>query len=335
MTQTINPNQLTDFPFEDDLQFGRNWIIDNFYTDSINARERQYRKVWQKAFESLAMSSISWHGVPVAIDRRAIEYILLHFGMGALFMDEGGHLFAQSSFADQINMYYNPNEVMLTSPAGQWWYRHAQGWIKDGEYMPADCAICWDNMERIPLIYKIRQYAQRIARYDYIQDMNIDAQLTPWVIAGKPEGPKQLIKMQKKLERRDQFWPVTDLGLDELPIVMPTGAPFVADKIAQVKQVLINECLTLIGYDNTNIDKKERVQTAEVLSNNEMIMGLRESRLKARQQFVERANVLFGLDMSVEWGIEGSFADIASVMKGGGFHALNMIQGGVDNGNAL
>ena len=324
MSNSIDESQLSEYPFEDEMMYGRNWIRGNFYLD--NPDERLYRDVWMRAFKALALSSIRWEGVPAGIDKRAIEYILLHFGQGGIFQDSGGFLFAQSSFANRINIYYNPNLVMLSSPSGQWWYRHAEHWIDgDGILQDPDCAICWDNMERVPLILTLKRYATRIAKYDYVMDMNIDAQLTPWVIAGKPDGRKQMSKMQKKLMRKDRFWPVTDTGFNEMPVVLQTGAPFVADKIEMTKQVLVNEVLTLLGYDNTNVDKKERVQTAEVLSNNEMIMGLRESRLKARQLFCERVSHIFGIDIQVEWGIEGMLADIASVMRGGGFESLQEI----------
>lgn len=342
MSKEIREQDLVEYPFEDDMQFGRNWIREQ-YTRTNCATQRDYFRVWYNALQTIALSTIKWDGMPAGIDPRAVEYILLHFGCGALFSESGGLLFAQCSYADMINMYYNPNEVLLTAPSGQYWYRHAQPWA-DSQTMTvqdADCAVCWDNMQRVPLNVALRTYARRIARYDWVMDMNIDAQLTPWVIAAAPEKGKQRQKLRKKLEAREQYWEVTDQGAEELPYILQTGAPFVADKIEVLKLQLVNEALTYLGVDNSMIDKKERVQTAEVLSNNEMIMAMREGRLKCRQEFCDRANVLFAYHgfltdpLTVEWGIEGSIADIAAAMTGGGFQsivqALAAAQGGAGN----
>ena len=330
MSKPIREADLIEFPFEDSQQFGRNHVRDNFTViGGSNYEQRQYFRVWYRALKNIAISSIKWNNVPAGVDTRAMEYILLHFGCGGMFEESGGLLFAQATFADMVNLYYNPNEVMLCAPSGQYWYRHAQPWGDTlGIVHDPDCAVCWDNMLREPLLITIRRYAERIARYDYVMDMNIDAQLTPWVIAASPEKGKQRTKLRRKLERQDQYWEVTEAGAEELPYILQTGAPFVADKIETVKLMLINEVLTFLGVDNTNVNKKERVQTAEVLSNNGMIISLRESRLKAREQFCDTANVLFAnhgtLDdpISVEWGIEGSIADIAAAMTGGGFASL-------------
>lgn len=343
MTKKITEKDLIEYPFEADQQFGRGYLMRNFTTRAGGFEQRQYFKVWYRALKTIAMSTIKWDGMPAGIDPRAVEYILLHFGSGAMFEESGGLLFAQATFADMINMYYNPNEVMLSAPSGQYWYRHAQPWgdPATGAIHDADCAMCWDNMLREPLLPIIRTYAQRIARYDYVMDMNVDAQLTPWVIVANAEKVKQRNKMRSKLERQDQYWEVTQEGAEELPYVMQTGAEFTADRIQALKMVLINEVLTILGVDNTNVNKKERVQTAEVLSNNEMIMACRESRLKARQLFCDAANVAFAYHgfidnpLSVEWGIEGSIADIAAAMTGGGFasimQALAAQEGGAGN----
>ena len=338
MSKPIRERDLIDYPFEDDQMFGRNWVREMF-TANHHADLMMYERVWYNALVQIALSTIKWDGLPAGIDPRAVEYILLHFGCGAMFSEAGGLLFAQCSYADMLNMYYNPNEVLLTAPSGQYWYRHAQPWgdVSTGLVMDADCVVCWDNMARVPLLVTLRRYAHRLAQYDYVMDMNIDAQLTPWVIAANPEKGKQRQKLRKKLEAKDQYWEVTQTGAEELPYVLQTGAPFVADKIEILKLQLVNEALTMLGVDNSMVDKKERVQTAEVLSNNEMIMASRESRLKCRQEFCDRANIVFAYHgfisnpLTVEWGIEGSIADIAAAMTGGGFRSVAAALEGVQN----
>jgi hypothetical protein len=89
--------------------------------------------------------------------------------------------------------------------------------------------------------------------------------------------------------------------------VLNMQVPYVGDKLIQDKKAIIGEAYTLLGIDNQQNDKRERIQTAEVLSNNEQIAVMRMSRLKARQQFCDRANEIFGLNISVRWSIGHEF----------------------------
>lgn len=321
MGKKIRERDLVDFPFEDSQQFGRNYLRKMFEHKGAY-REGQQASFWERLLVNMALATVKWNNVPAGIDPRAMEWILLYYGCGGMFTEEGGHLFAQASYSGMMNMYWNPNETLFVAPNGPSWYRHAQSYVKDGVLLDPDCAVVWDNMMRVPLVPMLRRYAQRIARYDSIMDTNVEAQRTPWIVAATPENKRNAQVMQNKLEANDQYWKLMQGMEGTLPYVLNTQAPFVADKVNEQKHVLINEALTLIGIDNSNVDKRERVQTAEVLSNNEQIMSMRESRMKCREQFCERCNTLFGLDMSVEWGIEGAYADVVANMRGEGLEGL-------------
>jgi hypothetical protein len=53
--------------------------------------------------------------------------------------------------------------------------------------------------------------------------------------------------------------------------VLKTDAPYLIDKLTTHKHEIWNECLTYLGINNTNVDKRERLITDEVNSNNELI----------------------------------------------------------------
>lgn len=321
MPKPIKEKDLVGFPFEDSQQYGRGYVRKLFQRKGAY-QEDQQASFWERLLVSMALATVKWNNVPAGIDPRAMEWILLYYGCGGLFMEDGGHLFAQASYSGMMNMYWNPNETLLVAPNNMQWERHAQPFAKDGMLFDADCAIAWDNMLRVPLVPMLKRYAKRIARYDSVMDTNIEAQRTPWIVAAAPENKRNAQVMQSKLESNDQYWKLMQGMEGTLPYVLNTQAPFVADKVNEQKHVLINEALTLIGIDNSNVDKRERVQTAEVLSNNEQIMAMRESRMRSREQFCERCNALFGLDMSVEWGIEGAYADVVANMRGVGLEGL-------------
>lgn len=307
MTQYLNPDQLNiDYVPEDELMGGRNHVR-RLYGRSAQLDIRQ-RGFWVNYLENLAIAAFDWVGLPASIDPRALEYILLTYGQGAIFTECGGHMFAQAAPADNINMYFNPNRINLYTPNGDYYQRHCNVWVCDGEVMPRDAVICYDNMTRSPMLHWIRTYADRLATIDRVIDINISAQRTPWIIKAPEESKGNVKAIQRKLAANEQFIPVNS-GLENVVDVevLQTNAPYVVDKLMADKKKLLDEATTLLGIDNANTEKKERVNTQEVLSNNEQIAIMRESRMKCRKRFCEQARDVFGLEIDVEWSVPHAF----------------------------
>ena len=82
--------------------------------------------------------------------------------------------------------------------------------------------------------------------------------------------------------------------------VLNTTSPIVFDKLQIQKTNILNECLTFLGINNANTDKRERLVTNEVDSNNEMIQINSDVMLETRKQACEEINKMFGLNISVE-----------------------------------
>ena len=83
--------------------------------------------------------------------------------------------------------------------------------------------------------------------------------------------------------------------------VLKTDAPYVADKLYQLKTQIWNEALTYLGISNTNIVKKERMISDEVTRNMGGVIASRYSRLEARRQAAEQINKMFGTNIEVDY----------------------------------
>ena len=79
--------------------------------------------------------------------------------------------------------------------------------------------------------------------------------------------------------------------------VFKTDAPYVADKLYQLKTQIWNEALTYLGISNINVQKKERLITDEVTRNQGGTIASRYSRLNARRDACKQINAMFGLDI--------------------------------------
>ena len=71
--------------------------------------------------------------------------------------------------------------------------------------------------------------------------------------------------------------------------------------------------MTLLGIDNANQDKKERVQSAEVNANNTQIIASRNIWLSERQKAVEKFNEKFGENVKVSFRAYNDILDLIEV----------------------
>lgn len=289
-----------------DLLAGNKWAR-NIPSHAQGYDRRQYHH-WFNLLLNAALSSIEWEGLPAGIDARALEYNLLYFGMGAMFEESGGLLFAKASNQGYININYNPNKVLITSPAGDTWERFARTHVEETSAGPvvhrADCAVCFDSNARRPLVPDIKYYAKRLATIDRICDVNVEAQATPFIIAGRDSSEQNTKRIIAMLRAHNQYITVNadNPDFDTEIQVLQTAAPYVADKLADYKTHLVQEYLTAIGIDNDpNATKAERRTTSEILQNNEQVMIARRARMQPRLEFCERVREVFGIEIGVRW----------------------------------
>lgn len=95
--------------------------------------------------------------------------------------------------------------------------------------------------------------------------------------------------------------------------VLPTQAPWVAESVNVLKQSILRECMTLLGIDNANQDKKERVQSAEVNANNTQIIASRNIWLSEREKFVKKLNEKYGTNVKVSFRAYNDILDMIEV----------------------
>ena len=83
--------------------------------------------------------------------------------------------------------------------------------------------------------------------------------------------------------------------------VLKTDAPYIADKLYQLKSQIWNEALTFLGISNLNIMKKERLVSDEVSRAMGGTIASRYSRLEARRLACDEINKMFGLNIDVKY----------------------------------
>ena len=78
---------------------------------------------------------------------------------------------------------------------------------------------------------------------------------------------------------------------------MPAKNNFIADDVQLLKRKILNEFLTDIGINNTNLDKRERLTDDEVNANNDEVLANIYYWYDNINESLERVNKMFGLNI--------------------------------------
>ena len=79
--------------------------------------------------------------------------------------------------------------------------------------------------------------------------------------------------------------------------ILNTEAPYICDRIYELKTQLWNECLTMLGISNVSYQKKERLISDEVTRSQGGTIANRYSRLNTRKQACKQINAMFDLNV--------------------------------------
>lgn len=261
------------------------------FEDSATTNTLTYMQYLRRLME-LSMSMFAWKNLPNTVDPRYIELRLFETGSVVFFKDDVlGELCLDCIQQGNFDVYGNP----ITRRAYSC-YNNYQKVLSD-----KDSVIIWNNYLRTNSVTDIQLYAKRLWDLDRSVDVNAKAQKTPILIQC---NEKQKLSMKNLYMQYDGNTPVifADNNIDINGVkVISTQAPYVADKLYQLKNQIWNEALTYLGISNLNINKQERLITDEVSSSQGSTISSRYSRLECRKQAVEKINEMFGLDIEVDY----------------------------------
>lgn len=249
-----------------------------------------YQQYYRRLVE-LAVSMFEWKNVPDTIDVRYLELALFADGKAVFFYDEVlGYLGLRCAVAGNFNVYMIPKRRRAYAVNGY-----------NKQLTEDDSVIIYNNYLRTNSMLDTTMFAKRLYNLDRVIDVNANAQKTPILIQC---DENQRLTMQNVYMKYDGNEPVIfgDKNLNPNSIkVLQTGAPFVADKIYQLKVEIWNEALTYLGISNVSYQKKERMVTDEVNKTQGGVIANRYSRLNARKDACKKINEMFGLNIDVEY----------------------------------
>lgn len=277
------------------------------FHDTLMTNGATYVQYYNRLME-LSMSMFEWKNLPDTVDERYLELGLFSSGCMVFFKDDViGELALNMTYQGGFDIYGEPTRRRAYSR-----YNQFQTTLnKDNS------VIIWNNMLRTNSALDVQMFAYRLYNLDRIVDINANAQKTPVLITC---DEKQKLTMKNLYMQYEGNYPVIfgDSNLDIKSLsVLKTDAPFVSDKIYDLKVKIWNEALTYLGISNINTTKKERMITDEVIRNQGGTIASRYSRLESRRRAVKKINKMFGLNITVDYREDFQNTDIENDTLGG------------------
>lgn len=269
----------------------------NFW-ESATINNASYMQYFNRLTE-LSVCMFEWKNLPSSVDARYMELALFSDGMSIFFEDEIlGYLCLRVMIGGMMDVYQIPTDRTAYT---------SNGYTK--KLNDTNSVIIFNNFLHTNSTLDVEVFSKRLYNLDRAIDVNSNAQKTPVFIQCEES---QRLTMQNLYMKYDGNQPFIfgDKNLSPQAIkVLKTDAPYVADKLYQLKTQIWNEALTCLGISNLNINKKERLITEEITRNQGGTIANRYSRLETRRQACRQINEMFGLNMWVDYREDFQYID--------------------------
>ena len=251
---------------------------------------KNYRRIYDY-YKMLALNMFTWENLPETMDSRYIENALYENGLCLVNDDKDlGLISVPCSYGANMNINGESTEVITSG----------YNYVKTVKYINNDnCVLIRNNDLAKATRDYIANYAERMLEVEMCIRANINQQKFPWFINATEKTKKSLQLIFDKVENFEPFILANREIMGEAPLeVLTMSTPYVADKLNSYKYELEREILSFLSLNN-NFEKKERLLTDEVNSNNDFIHTNAMLMYKVRLQACEQINKKFGLNVRV------------------------------------
>lgn len=260
----------------------------------------------------LGMSMIAWDFSKLGkeerqfLTQRQIEWHEYYKGATVFFKDEelGSYLCLPVMLSGPFDLDDIPKKRVAYAKNG---YRK--------ELNESNSVVIYNNYLRKPSCYTVNHYAGMLSDLEESIIVNCKAQKTPVAIVCEENERLSMVNLYEQYDGNYPFiFGQKNLNLGNIKSIS-TGAPFVADKMYQIKMQIWNEALTHLGISNISYQKKERLVSDEVIRNMGGTIASRYSRLEVRRDAVEKIKDMFGIQIEVDFREDFRQTDDENMVK--------------------
>lgn len=265
-----------------------------FFGESLLMNNSTFMGYFYRLAE-IAMSRYEWINLPETCDARYLEMSLFTQNCAVFMQDDVVGIVTLSALPESsFNLYGDPLRIRGYS-------RYNDVQISAGI---DDCVLVWNNQMHTSDFRNLQDFAKRLYNLDRTIDVNVGAQKTPVLLAGRDTQQLTLKNLYKEYDgNAPVIFGDSNLDINGLRC-LKTDAPYVSDKLYELKVYYWNEALTYLGIPNTNVMKRERVITDEVRRAQAGAFASRNSSLYTRKRACEKFNQIWpGYNVDVRFRV--------------------------------
>lgn len=251
-------------------------------------------RFWYDLLWNKAVSIFEYEDLPDTVNRDYLETTLMSRGNVTWINDNEGNLRALYGAAYGFDCYGFPTTAEIANPV--------LGTIRGTFHL--DAVWMRNNIYALPVQDKIFEYAMQLAQLDTNLKVNLDNLKTTTIFAVDNDAQATQVKdIYKKIVSGEPGLIVGD-NLDFLSEnkvnVFSSNIQYLGTQFLADRRTIINDFLTLFGINNIALEKKERLITGEVDSNDQELEINKYFWLKPREDAIAEVNKIFGTNIKVK-----------------------------------
>lgn len=266
--------------------------------NQIHASNTRTTRFFQKYLLQKAISVFTWK-IPDSWAKNFLLYCLYCWGFVAVFdTDKFGTIFQPCGLSG-YDVFYRPTNAVIANP------------LLNGNLRPRigrECELIRLQPDYSGIMDIITHYAELMAIATETAGVNLfNSKLSYVFKSANKSNAETFKKLYDKISSGEPAVVIDKqaLNADGSPswelFMQNVGQNYITDKVLADLRRLETMFDTDIGIPNANTDKKERLITDEVNANNIETLSKCSLWLEELQESCQKCNVMFGLNLSVDW----------------------------------
>lgn len=257
-------------------------------------REVIIRRMYERVLMELNANKFKWNNLPPSVDVRYMELSLQRQALAVFYLDKRFNQFMAlpATPSGQLNLMDEPIAYTIQGRGP-----HRSIMLKADK-----CVPIWANYLRVPDLDIIQIYAQRLASIDRSIEIGTNNLRRSRVLVGSKNQRLTLANVSRLIDEGNATIGVgTNFDIESIREFDLGADPKSVEALQLTRTRVWNECMGLLGINNANQDKKERLVADEVAANDEQVTAMKHVNLNARRRAADEINEMFDLDVTVEY----------------------------------
>lgn len=250
--------------------------------------ERHYNIVYSQ----LATNIFKWEGLPETIPADWIEKQMYYSGSTMIaFAPEVGMYATKYTNSGEIDMYDRPQYFNVVN-------NHTG--LNGLRYHREDVVIIKNNIHTTPTQTMLRKNIGELVELHITKLMNQTWQRMPVMFQGNPTVIQSLKALVEGTLEGGSPIAIVDRNLSvEAVVPVDTRTQYLGKELRDETKMVVGELLTLLGINNLEVSKNERLVAKEAEVNEEEVSANLLAFLEPRRAAAQEINEKFGLNVSV------------------------------------